>query len=322
MDINLIAAFLGGALALLSPCGALLLPAFFAATSGSRGRLLINGVVFYAGLAVTLVPLGLGAGVLGSLLTANREVIIVVAGWIIIALGVMQIFGLGFDLARLVPGARKVQGEAGRRPPLLRAVLLGLVSGVAGFCAGPILGAVLTMAATEDSLLRAGMLLAGYGVGMVLPLLLIAAVWQQLGQRGRTMLRGKQFRLGPLTLHSTSVITGLLLITVGVVFIRTSGMASLPDLLPAQALAAVQEWISTVSSAVPDVLVIIAAALLALLTWALLARRSARRREAAENDEIAEVTNDETGGASTNEAHAPEARETTSPTTTLASRET
>lgn len=56
MEIGLLAALLGGALALLSPCGALLLPAFFAATVGSRGTLLAHAAVFYLGMALLLVP--------------------------------------------------------------------------------------------------------------------------------------------------------------------------------------------------------------------------------------------------------------------------
>ena len=50
MDIGVLGAFLGGALALLSPCGALLLPAFFASTVGSGPRLALHGAVFYLGL--------------------------------------------------------------------------------------------------------------------------------------------------------------------------------------------------------------------------------------------------------------------------------
>ena len=49
MDIGVLGAFLGGALALLSPCGALLLPAFFASTVGSGPRLALHGAVFSSG---------------------------------------------------------------------------------------------------------------------------------------------------------------------------------------------------------------------------------------------------------------------------------
>ena len=56
VEVAYLAAFLGGVLSLLSPCSALLLPAFFAYAFQSRRRLLAKTVVFYVGLATTLVP--------------------------------------------------------------------------------------------------------------------------------------------------------------------------------------------------------------------------------------------------------------------------
>src|SRR5699024_2359179 len=73
MEVGLLTAFLGGALALLSPCGALLLPGFFASTVSSRAALLPHAVVFYLGLVVMLVPLGIGAGALGALVIEHRS---------------------------------------------------------------------------------------------------------------------------------------------------------------------------------------------------------------------------------------------------------
>ncbi|MBK5249440.1 MAG: hypothetical protein JJE50_08390, partial [Actinomycetales bacterium] len=193
VDIGFLAAFLGGALALLSPCGALLLPSFFAGTVGTGGRLLVHGGIFYAGLAVMLVPLGLGASLLGTMLVGQRAVLVTVAGWLIIVFGLMQVFGLGFDLQRVVPGARGVAATAGQRRGLSRSFLLGTVSGVAGFCAGPILGAVLSLAAAQGSAPVAGAMLAVYGAGMVVPLVLLAAIWTRLGTAGRSRLRGREF---------------------------------------------------------------------------------------------------------------------------------
>ena len=54
------AAFVGGALALLAPCSALLLPAFFAYAFSSRTQLFGRTVLFLAGLCTVFVPLGLG----------------------------------------------------------------------------------------------------------------------------------------------------------------------------------------------------------------------------------------------------------------------
>ncbi|WP_346958293.1 hypothetical protein [uncultured Arthrobacter sp.] len=76
MDIGYAGAFLGGVLTLLSPCSALLLPAFFAYAFATKTRLVARTVLFYAGLLSRLVPLGVFAGVLGSLVTEHRTVLV------------------------------------------------------------------------------------------------------------------------------------------------------------------------------------------------------------------------------------------------------
>lgn len=281
MELTLLAAFLGGALALLSPCGALLLPAFFASTAGAGARLVGHGTVFFLGLAALLVPLGLGASLAGSLVTTHRDLLVTGAGWLIILFGGLQIVGIGFDLARVLPGVRAAQAAAPGQSGLLRSFLLGGVSGVAGFCSGPILGAVLTMAATEESLMVAGTMLAVYGAGMVVPLLGLAALWHHLSTGARARLRGRELRAGPLRLHTTSMVTGTLLVTVGIVFLTTNGMAALPELLPATVLGSLQTTVLSVSAAVPEPLLIALAALAVLGGWAWRRRRGALADAAA-----------------------------------------
>lgn len=275
MEVGLVAAFLGGALALLSPCGALLLPAFFATAVGSHGRRAVHAGVFFIGLSLTLVPLGLGAAALGSLMTEHRGVLIAVAGWVIVTFGLLTALGLGFDLQRVLPGTGAASRAAGRRSGLPRSLLMGTVSGVAGFCAGPILGAVLTMAAASSPVV-AGVTLAVYGAGMVVPMLGLALAWERMGTRGRAVVRGREVRLGPVTTHTTSLVSGLLLLVVGVVFLRTNGMAALPELIPAAVLSDLQQGLIAVGAAVPDVLAIGALALVALAVWVRVRRSRAR----------------------------------------------
>lgn len=244
MEITLLTAFLGGFLALLSPCGALLLPAFFASALGNRLRLLVHGVIFYLGLAVTLVPLGLGVGALGSLLTNYREALVIGTSILLILLGAAQALGFGFDLSKHLPGAGNLQQRAHSRRGVVRTLLLGAASGVAGFCAGPILGAILTLAMAQGSTTQAGLMLAIYGLGMVAPLVALAAVWSKLSSQTIRALRGRGFRLFGRDLHTTSVITGLLVIGVGILFWSTSGLVTAPSLLPTD----VQRWIQSESS--------------------------------------------------------------------------
>lgn len=267
MDIGLLSAFIGGSLALLSPCGALLLPAFFASTVGSGPRLWLHGVVFYVGLVVVLVPLGIGAGVVGSVFVTDRGVIIIAASVLLIVLGAAQVLGFGFDAARLLPGAGTLQSQSDARAGLVKTVLLGAASGVAGFCAGPILGAVLTLAAAQGDVVTAGTLLAVYGAGMVVPLTVLAALWGRIGTRTRAALRGRTFTVLGRELHSTSVVTGLLILAVGILFWTTNGFIGVPELVPIDVQAGLQAGVAAVANPVVDVLVLVVLAGIGLPVW-------------------------------------------------------
>ncbi len=230
-EVGLLAAFAAGVLALLSPCSALLLPSFFAYAFASRSAQLRRTAVFYLGLVTTLVPLGVGASAASSLIYGHRQLLVAIAGWFIVALGVLQILGRGFA----VPFAGRLQ-QAARRVPSrgqgwLSTLALGAVYGLAGFCSGPILGAILTMAATRESPLEGGALLAVYALGMAAPLFVLAALWDRYDLGHRRLLRGSMLRLGPIRVHSTSLISGVLFVIIGVLFLRFDGTAGITGVL-------------------------------------------------------------------------------------------
>ncbi|WP_209323734.1 cytochrome c biogenesis CcdA family protein [Brevibacterium renqingii] len=285
MDITLLSAFLGGVLALLSPCAALLLPAFFGSTVGSGSRLLAHGLVFYVGMLIVLIPLGMGAGTLGAMFTAHRTQIIIVASIVLIVLGVVQFFGFGFDPARYLPGAEAARTRSATATGWTKTFLLGATSGIAGVCAGPILGAVLTLAAAKGSIVLGGIMLAIYGAGMVVPLFAIAALWSRLGKRARSVLRGGSVTLFGRQLPVVSMVTGLLLIAIGVLFWTTNGLVSAPSLVSTSSLARMQEWVGSWSSTTVDIIVICVLAALALLWWYLHERRRARKSAEDVRDE-------------------------------------
>ncbi len=259
------AAFAGGVLALLSPCAALLLPAFFASTVGARGKLLVHGAVFYIGLLITLLPVGIGVGALAGTVAEHRTAIIAVASIVIVVLGVIQLVGRGFDISRAIPGISRLQEQSVERAGFVKTLILGAVSGVAGFCTGPILGAVLTMAASRG-MAGAGVLLGIYALGMVVPLMAIAAVWDRLGERVRRVLRGRELSVGRMRIHSTNLVTGVLLIVVGVAFWFTNGFISLPEPVDADTQLRLQDGVSVLSDPVVDIVAIIVVAA-ALLVW-------------------------------------------------------
>ncbi|MGP7814977.1 cytochrome c biogenesis CcdA family protein [Glutamicibacter soli] len=280
MDIGLLSAFLGGMLALLSPCSALLLPAFFASTVGSGPRLYIHGLVFYLGLAVVLVPAGLGMGAVGLFLATQRDLIVLIVSLMLIIMGVLYFFGVGFDLARWIPGMSKLQHRASGGKGMLKTLALGAVGGVSGFCAGPILGAMLTLAAVQGDAVSGGVLLAVYGGGMVVPMFILARIWNRLDAGGRSKLRGRTVKIFGRELHVISMATGILLIVVGVVFWLTNGLISAPQLVPLE----VQDWLQQNSAALSSPLVDVAAlaVLAAVVFWLWLRRGRSPERETAE----------------------------------------
>nr|WP_228454450.1 cytochrome c biogenesis CcdA family protein [Streptomyces alkaliphilus] len=259
-------AFLGGLLALLSPCSALLLPGFFAYSFTTRTRLLARTCVFYLGLCLTLVPLGVAGAFAGRLFHEHRETLVAVGGWTMIAFGLVQIAGLGF-------GSRRMAAEAGRRRSGSAAsvLALGAVYGLAGFCAGPILGAVLTVAAIGGDQLYGGVLLATYALGMAAPVFLLALLWDRYDLGRRRWLRGRAVRLGPLSSHSTSVIGGLVFVLLGIVFLAFDGTSTLPALLDTETEFAWQLRLAAAGEALPDRMVLLlaagVAAIVAVVAW-------------------------------------------------------
>ncbi|CAL9510114.1 cytochrome c biogenesis CcdA family protein [Streptomyces sp. enrichment culture] len=276
MEVGYVAAFLGGLLALLSPCSALLLPAFFAYSIDSAGRLIARTGTFYLGLATTLVPLGAAGSFAGRLFYGHRDLLVTVGGWLIIALGVAQIVGLGFAPRRLAEASGRI-----RPTTALSVYALGAVYGLAGFCAGPILGSVLTVAAVHGNPVYGGVLLAVYALGMAVPLFVLALLWDRFDLGRRRWLRGRELRLGRLRLHTTSLLSGLFFVLLGVLFLAFDGAAGLPGLTDVDGAFAAENWARRVGEAVPDA-VLLAVLLVAAGAVALVALVRGRRATRAD----------------------------------------
>jgi len=271
--IGYLAAFLGGVLTLLSPCSALLLPAFFAYAFASRSRLLARTAVFYAGLAGVLVPVDMGSSAASTLVYGHQAALTTTAGVMLIGFGVLQLAGGGFTIPGLARLRARVRGQS-----VISVLALGAVSGLAGFCAGPILGAVLTVAAASGQPARGAALLAVYAAGMTAPLFVLAAAWDRLRIGQRRWLRGTGIRVGPLRLHTHSVISGLIFTGLGVVFLRYQGTAGLTGLLSPPGLAGwdngLQDAVTAVQAHVPDLVLLAAAAAVVIAVTAWRLRRS------------------------------------------------
>jgi cytochrome c biogenesis protein CcdA len=281
-EASFAAALLAGLLSLLSPCSALLLPAFFAYAFTSRTELFGRTLLFLAGLCTVYIPLGLGVSLVSGLLLEARETTILAAGLLLLGFGLLELFGRGFTL---LPPAAAARLGAGRSAAAVYAT--GLVYGLSGFCAGPLLAAVLAIAATAPHPLVGAGLLFTYALGTAAPLFALAWLWDRYQLGRRAWLRGRALRLGRFELHSTNLLAGLLFIGLGLGFIASQGGSVLSglyaDLGLAELEARTQLWLADQLGRLPDAAWLAIAALLAAGAYALTRpRRPARPRNEAE----------------------------------------
>lgn len=180
--IGIIAAFLAGLISFLSPCVLPLVPGYLSYVTGqslseadkrvfSSERLAILGLsaCFVLGFSLVFVALGAGMHVLGGALIRYKTEANIVAGLIVILFG---LFMAGFVKWPWLQRELRFHGELKGG----RAVSAGLLGIAFGFgwtpCIGPILGAILTVAATTPT---AGIyLLVVYSLGLGVPFLAAA----------------------------------------------------------------------------------------------------------------------------------------------------
>lgn len=187
-DIGYLGALVAGLLSFASPCVLPLVPPYLAYLAGVgmgeirgegavsapvRQRILVRSAFFIAGFSTVFVLLGATASLLGQALSRYLEWFSLAAGAMIILMG-LHFLGV-FRLALLYREARvsieeKPAGNAG-------AYLIGLAFAFGWTpCVGPVLAAILMVAASEDTATRGASLLAVYSIGIGLPFLGAAAL--------------------------------------------------------------------------------------------------------------------------------------------------
>jgi len=177
--VSLFVAFAAGLLSFLSPCVLPLIPSYVGFLTGlsaeelqlRRGTALLHAVWYVAGFGLIFILLGASASALGALFLRSQVWIARVGGVLVILFGT-------YLLGMLRPAFLMRE----RRIHLVRKPLGYVGSSVAGVafgaawtpCIGPILGAILTLAATRSSIAQGMGLLAVYTLGLALPFLLTA----------------------------------------------------------------------------------------------------------------------------------------------------
>ncbi|MBS3113749.1 DUF255 domain-containing protein [Candidatus Woesearchaeota archaeon] len=207
-------AFIVGLLSFLSPCTLPILPAYFAYTFKSeRRKLILNSLAFFLGLALVFSILGMTSTFIGSFLRNNSLQIGRYLGVVVIVFGVFVILGRGFQLFRIKQKtSHTVAGS----------FLFGIIFGIGWTpCIGPILASLFIIASQSSTAFTGGILLLLYALGLAIPLILLSFFFDRLDQQGRfwKFLQGKEWKIKifkkEIYLHSTSLISGSLLIIIG-----------------------------------------------------------------------------------------------------------
>jgi len=224
-DISIVSALIAGALSFLSPCVLPLVPPYLcymagisveqfrgggtsvAAGPSVRGNVLMSALFFTLGFATVFVALGAGASSIGLLLRQHLDVLSKIGGLIIVIMGLnfLGVFRIG-----LFAREARFQGN-GKPATLTGAYIMGLAFAFGWTpCIGPVLGAILGIAASRETVGAGAGLLAVYSLGLAIPF------WIAAGFSGAFMRFLSRFRRH---LGTVEKVMGGLLVLTGLAFI-------------------------------------------------------------------------------------------------------
>ncbi len=220
-QVTLLAAFAAGFLSFVSPCVLPLIPGYISFVSGvsleemrsdtagasSRAQVFLTSAVFVLGFSLVFIALGASATAIGKFVVAKQPLLIKIAGVILILFGLhtMGVFRFGFlDQEKRVHAQRKPAGPLG-------ALLIGIAFAFGWTpCIGPILGGILAIAGSKNTIHEGVILLAIYSLGLGIPFLLTSLAINQFFGAAKKIRR---------YYHAIEVTSGALLIAIGVLII-------------------------------------------------------------------------------------------------------
>ena len=212
--IELFIAFGAGLISFLSPCVLPLIPGYISFISGASlnellEKKIINPaplILFSLGFSFVFIIFGAAASFLGQLLLENSNTLRIVAGLIIIVfsfqlIGIININFLNFE--------KKIYTQKNKN------IWFSFVVGMAfGFgwtpCIGPILGSILALASTEETIVRAVFLLTSYSLGLAIPFVLSGYLIQKF------LIFSKNFKKN---INLVSKIGGVILLITGILIL-------------------------------------------------------------------------------------------------------
>lgn len=165
---SLTAAFIAGIAALFAPCCiTVLLPAYLGFVFRQKRTIMLMTFVFFMGLLVVFLPLGLGFASLGVLFSKYHNLIFVLGGIFLLFLGVSILLGKHYSLPFSMHSKIKVQNAGS-------VFVLGIFSAFATLCCAPVLAGVLALSILPGSIFWGSVYALAYVLGMVSPLFVIA----------------------------------------------------------------------------------------------------------------------------------------------------
>ena len=212
--IELIVAFGAGLISFLSPCVLPLIPGYISYISGNSLNELIEKksinlfpiILFTVGFSLVFIIFGAASTFLGQVLLQNSYELRIAAGLIIIALslhiiGIINIKFLNYE--------KRIHTNSNTR--LYSPVLIGMAFAFGWTpCIGPILGSILVLASTEESLNKGILLLFSYSLGLAIPFILSGYLIQ------RFLIFSKNFKKN---INLVSKIGGIILLITGVLIL-------------------------------------------------------------------------------------------------------
>ena len=212
--VELIIALGAGLISFLSPCVLPLIPGYISYISGSSINELVEKkhinlfpiILFTFGFSIVFIIFGAASTFLGQVLLQNSYELRIVAGLIII---VLSLHIIGFINIGFLNYEKRIQTNLNKN--FFSPILIGMAFAFGWTpCIGPILGSILVLAATEESLGRGILLLSFYSIGLAIPFILSGYLIQKF------LVFSKNFRKN---INKVSKIGGTILLLTGILII-------------------------------------------------------------------------------------------------------
>ena len=212
--IELIIALGAGLISFLSPCVLPLIPGYISYISGSSVNELIEKkninlipiILFTVGFSIVFIIFGAASTFLGQVLLQNSYELRIVAGLIIIILSlhIIGLINIGF-----LNYEKRIQTNINKN--FFSPIIIGMAFAFGWTpCIGPILGSILVLASTEESLGRGILLLFFYSIGLAIPFILSGYLMQKF------LIFSKNFKKN---INKVSKIGGIILLITGILII-------------------------------------------------------------------------------------------------------